>query len=46
LQNANILQACLHLVSELDVDSLEIVADAIHSKMESLWIVDCSLIQF
>ncbi|KAI0215338.1 cilia and flagella associated protein 410 [Lamellibrachia satsuma] len=35
-RNANILQACLHLVKELDVDSLEIVADAVRNRMESL----------
>ena len=35
-QNANVLQAVLHLVKELDADSLEVVADAVRNRLDSL----------
>lgn len=36
-QNANLLQAVLHLVKELDGESLEIVADAVRNRLDALW---------
>ena len=36
LQNSNLLQAALHLVKELDTDSLEVLADAVRNRLEDL----------
>ncbi len=36
LQNANVLQAALHLVRELDADSLQDLQDAISNRLELL----------
>ena len=35
-QNANVLQAVLCLVKDLDAESLEIVADAVRVRLEAL----------
>ena len=35
-QNSNLLQAALHLVKELDTDSLEVLADAVRNRLEDL----------
>lgn len=35
LKNSNILHAVLHLIKELDDDSLNVVSDAIRDKLES-----------
>ena len=37
LQNSNLLQATLHLIKELDAESLEVISDAIRNRLESLW---------
>ena len=35
-QNANVLQAVLCLVKDLDAESLEVVADAVRIRLEAL----------
>ncbi|KAK2166938.1 hypothetical protein LSH36_33g04033 [Paralvinella palmiformis] len=35
-RNSNLLQATLHLIKELDAESLEVISDAIRNRLESL----------